>query len=232
MRTIYIIFVGLGVVIPVMAQDLAKEAVELNAQAQENALPDAGTNGTATVVQTQEEQLAEKLSFLTDTAMQYADEGEFEAAERAYLRVVEAAPDNDEILFRLSALYIRMNRYSEAISLLRAQAEKHPKSMQIHNNLAWCYATGLGVKNKKLALRHAREALLLSPSAASVWNTLAEAYYAAGDYEKALRSTNRAIDILTHTGGDPTVKQKFQEQRSKILRAQKVLKQFEKLDEE
>lgn len=227
----FIIGPGLGLAAALMAQDLPKSSFDLNVGSEENLSAGTETNETE-VVLTEEQLLAGKLSFLTDTAVQYADEGEHEEAERAYLRALEADPDNVGLRFRLSTLYIMMDRYTEALALLRALAEEHPDDAQIHNNLAWCYATGPGVKNKKLALRHAREALLLAPESPHIWNTLAEAYYMAGNYERALRSSGRAIDLLTHYANMETKMREFQEQQRKILRAQQAFKQLEGLYDE
>jgi len=173
-----------------------------------------------------------KASFLVDTGIQYADEGEYAEAERAYLRALEAAPGNSVIRFRLSTLYIMMGRYTEAVPMLEALVEEFPENSQTRNNLAWCYATGAGVKDKKKALLHAREAILSSPLSPSMWNTLAEAYYMAGDYDKALRSSEHAIDLLIQTDQNQTGMASFQAQHQKIQRAQQAFKRFEGLDDE
>jgi len=173
-----------------------------------------------------------KLSFLMDTGIQYAEEGEYKDAERAYLRALEAAPDNSVIRFRVSTLYLMMDRYVEAVELLEALVVEFPDNSQVRNNLAWAYATGEGVKNKKLALRHARESILIAPISSSVWNTLAEAYYMAGDYDRALRASEHAIDLLIRTDPNQTNRESFEAQRMKIQRAAKALRMLDGLDDE
>jgi len=124
-----------------------------------------------------------------DAGIQYADEGEYKEAEQAYLRALKADPASPDIRFRLGTLYIMMKRHQEAADMLNALAIEFPGSPMVENNLAWIYATGGEMKNGKLALRHAREALLTAPTQASLWNTLAEAYYVFGQYDQALRAS-------------------------------------------
>jgi len=173
-----------------------------------------------------------KLSFLLDTGIQYAEEGDYKDAERAYLRALKADPNNDVIQSRLSTLYLMMGRYVEGVEILVKLVEKYPDNSQVRNNLAWAYATGTGVKNKKLALRHAREAILLAPTSFAMWNTLAEAYYMGGEYERALRASEHAIDLLIQLDRNQTGMEDFVAQRMKIERAAKAFKRFEGLDED
>lgn len=222
MRVIFIFLAGFGLLFSALAQELPAVAVEQNPQREEvepavvvetRILPTVTTNKV----------LASQLSFLTDTAIQYADEGEYEEAEGAYLRALEADPENAEIRFRLSTIYLQMGRYTNAIPMLESLSNEFPNDATVHNNLSWSYATGAGVRNKEKALWHAREAILLAPFSPSMWNTLAEAYYAAGDYEKALRSADHALDLLV--GGAPESPEipAFQAQKQKVMRAKEAV---------
>lgn len=168
-----------------------------------------------------------ELSFLLSTGVEYVDEGEYEDAERAYLRALEEAPDSEDILFRLGTLYVAMERFQDAIRIFEQLVDRFPENPLIHNNLAWCYAIGPGLINTSKALRHSREALLFAPYSSSAWNTLAEAYYVAGDYTKALRSSEHAIDLLQNSQSPSEESLKsFMAQRAKILRAREAMKIF------
>ncbi len=173
-----------------------------------------------------------KAAFLLDTGIQYSEEGEYEDAERAYLRALKADPENESILFRLSTLYLLMNRAPEAVSILEALTEVSPENARVHNNLAWAYATGDGVRNKKKALLHARESILSAPNEPNMWNTLAEAYFLAGDYERAERIAKHAIELMGQTNLEKANSEGFQKQLHKIQRAAKALKMFQGLDDE
>ena len=173
-----------------------------------------------------------RVSFLMSTGLEYADGGEYEEAERAYLRALEQDPANDDLLFRLSTLYVMMERYADAIAILERQLEKYPENGMLHNNLAWCYATSPMDRNTVKALRHAREGIMSTPDNPSMWNTLAEAYYVAADYERALRSADCAIDLLAAVGDADAEKESFEAQRDKILRARDAYLFLEGLDGE
>ncbi len=173
-----------------------------------------------------------RISFLMNTGVQYTDAGEYKEAEQVYLRALESAPGDADIIFRLSTLYIQMKRYADAVMLLRKLEEAFPDSPMIQNNLAWVYATGGEMKNGPLAVRYARETLLSAPYTASLWNTLAEAYYISGQYEKALRSSDMAIDLLrSQEGATKEDIAAFEAQRGKIQRAGEAYKRMLKLDD-
>lgn len=174
-----------------------------------------------------------KVSFLMNTGIQYANEGEFKEAEQAYLRALQTDPGNPDLFFSLSTLYIQMERFEDAAMLLNKLVDAFPDNPMLQNNLSWIYATGGKMKNGKLALRHAREAILITPFAASLWNTLAEAYYVSGLYDQALRSSEFAIELLR--AQQPTASQEelraFEIQYMKIQRAAEMYKAFMGLDD-
>ncbi len=174
--------------------------------------------------------LAARIAFLMDAGVQYADEGEYAEAEQAYLRAREKDPDNPDIRFRLSTLYIQMGRYKEAAGLIEALVTEFPENPMLRNNLAWVYATGGEMKNGKLALLHAREALLTSPYDPAMWNTLAEAYYVSGQYDKALQASDQALDLLTLQNSPEKDQISFRGQNAKIKRAAESYKMLLKID--
>ena len=167
-----------------------------------------------------------KQSFLMDTGVQYSEEGEYKEAARAYLRALAVDPENESIQFRLSTLYLLMGRDAEAILVLEALVAKFPENANVRNNLAWAYTTGKGVRNKEKALRNAREAILSAPVSPPMWNTLAETYYVIGDYDRALRASEHAIDLLIQTASNPEKVASFEAQHNKIRRAAEALEIF------
>ncbi|MFA6173405.1 MAG: tetratricopeptide repeat protein [Kiritimatiellales bacterium] len=193
---------------------------------------------TNTVVQTdaasREDKLkAARVSFLMDTGVQYANEGEYKEAEQAYLHALQADPNNGDLYFRLSMLYIQMERYEDAVMLLKRLEASIPGNPMIQNNLAWIYATGGKMKNGKLALRHAREAIMDAPYAPSLWNTLAEAYYVSGQYDKALRSSGFAMELLKmQQNASKQDIASFEAQHAKIQRAYESYKGLLRLEDE
>lgn len=163
--------------------------------------------------------------FLTSTGAEYADEGDYEAAEKAYKRALDMEPDNKEILMRLGSIYVEMKKFGDAAAAFKKLIGLDEENALAHNNLAWCYATGPETRNVELALWHSREALLFIPKLPSAWNTLAEAYYVAGDYKKALRSADHALELLQGVENLPEgTRASFEAQRAKILRAEQAFK--------
>lgn len=191
--------------------------------AQTNAVDVAETNDASAV----------RAEFLTSAGLEYADEGEVEEAERAYLRALEIDPDNPTVRFRLGTLYVKMNRYPDAIAEFERLIEEYPENAATRNNLAWSYATAPGIKNTRRALEHIREGLLSNPASASLWNTLAEVYFIAGKYDLAERSSKHALDMLLLM---PTATEQqyaeFVEQAEKIRRARDARDLLEGLDDE
>ncbi len=256
MRMMICFLCGLALTFSVMAQELSEKAEPLNIEIEgEGAVTNKITVETGLIEDTDApvmlkdeahapQRQAEKAapstntasnanqSFLMDMGIQYAEEGDYRDAERAYLRALESDPENESIRFRLSTLYLMMERYPEAISIMEALIVEFPGNAQVCNNLAWAYATGEGVLNKKKALLNAREAILSNPNVSSMWNTLAEAYYMAGDYERAERSAKHAIDLMTQANPEKAQAEDFQTQLHKIQRAQKALRMLDGLDEE
>ena len=172
-----------------------------------------------------------RISFLMNTGVQYADAGDYQEAERAYLRARDADPDNPNILFSLSILYIQMERYKDAADILKTMAARFPDNALVHNNLAWIYSTGGALKNGKLAVRHAIEAIMSAPIEASMWNTLAEAFYVSGQYDKALSASEYAIDLLKMQNFSAEGIAEFEKQRAKIQRADEATKRLLNLDD-
>jgi len=72
----------------------------------------------------------------------------------------------------------------------------------IENNLAWVYAKAKdpAVRDPAKAIRLARDAVLAVPSDFNIWNTLAESYYAAGRYDRALRAARNAWQLSQLAG--------------------------------
>jgi tetratricopeptide (TPR) repeat protein len=233
MKTVFFLWIVFCIGLPLAAQESPTEpAVAPPAAKQESpAVTNAVESGEAAPAEEAKPPEA-KVSFFLETGLQYADEGEYEEAERAYLTALEKDPENPAIRFRLSTLYQMMQRYKEAEPILKKLSEEYPDSARVQNNLSWLYATGGEMKNSEKALRHAREAILSDTQTPSLWNTLAEGYYVSGQYDKALRSAEYALELLRRENADEETIRPFVSQYIKIKRAQEALKLFEGTDED
>ena len=233
MRFVIAVLFGLMSVLPVVAQDIfGVKTNQVSGDGTQIDLPTASQSSTAQPVHILRDDSGDaepsdadknKASFLTSTAVEYMGEGEYEDAERAYLRALEMDPENEEAMTRLASLYVEMERYQDAVAIFKKQIVLNPENPLAHNNLAWCYAVGPEVRNVSLALGHGREALLYAPKFPSVWNTLAEAYYVAGKYDRALRAGEHALVLLQGAENAPEgAEQEFAAQIQKIKRAQEA----------
>jgi len=111
-------------------------------------------------------------------------------------------PSSDESAFGLSAAYIGLKRFEEAVTLLEALEKKVPEHPMVRNNLAWALLKARGAKDgtAERAIKLARSALLDVPSDPSIWNTLGEAYYMAGKFDKALGAARSGLRLSELAG--------------------------------
>ena len=166
---------------------------------------------------------AKRIPFLLEVAQAYASEDDIPSAIGAYERVLEIDPKHQQARYILAVMYINAKEYKKAEQLFLGLAEEYPDDARLLNNLAWLYATAedTSMRNGQKAVKFAQEAMLLTPYDYHVWNTLAEAYYVSGDYEKAYRAITHMANLITRYGKDvmeETVQQ-YNEQIQKCKRA-------------
>ena len=99
----------------------------------------------------------------------------------AYIRLAHEEKDNEDIFFQRSH------------SLLLKALESEIENPDVYNNLAWEFA--LRKKYPKETIRAAKRAHELAPDDTNIMDTLAEAYYAAGDYKNAIFWEKKALEI-------------------------------------
>lgn len=111
-------------------------------------------------------------------------------------------PSNNEAAFGLSAAYMELKRYKDALPLLEKLVKEVPDSPLVKNNLAWVllHVQNGDASNAERAVKLARAAILDVPSDYSVWHTLGEAYYATGIYDKALKAAESGLRLSVLAG--------------------------------
>lgn len=122
-------------------------------------------------------------------------------------KAVRVGPESQEAGFLLAAAYIEAGRYEEAGPILESLLNALPDNPMVKNNLAWVYVKSkdASVRNPAKAVTLARAAVLDAPSDYLIWNTLAEAYYADGRYDRALRAAESALRLNILAGVTNTV---------------------------
>src|SRR5581483_1657510 len=114
---------------------------------------------------------------------------DYEAAERAYRQILSAYPLEVEVYHALGVLLEEDARYNDAIQMYQRGLAIEPDMPQLHNQLSSVYLE-LGQKNE--AVERAQRYLALSGEP-NAYDTLALAYYGAGDYAKARETYLEAI---------------------------------------
>jgi tetratricopeptide (TPR) repeat protein len=115
----------------------------------------------------------------------------------AYLRLADEKPDKGE-------MYL-----AKTYSLMRKALASEVTSPEVYNSLAWEFA--LRQKYPEETLEAALKAHGLAPEDANIMDTVAEAYYAAGNYETAVEWETRALEIDPENDFFQKQLKKFQE---------------------
>ena len=126
----------------------------------------------------------------------------WQEAAAVFQRALTLEPDNDDALFGLGTIYVSLERFGDAMPIFEKLLKRNPGNPFVRNNLAWIYlkTKDPALRSPEKALRLARDAVLDVPSDANVWNTLAEAYYVSGDYQRALRVARQYLQMLRMAG--------------------------------
>jgi tetratricopeptide (TPR) repeat protein len=114
----------------------------------------------------------------------------------------------------LGAALLSQGRASEAAAEWRESARVKPSYATVANNLAWLLAThrDAGVRSPEEAVTHAERAAALSGDDPAVLDTLAAAYAAAGRFDEAVATSNRAARMVRDRG-QPELARAIEERR-------------------
>ncbi len=166
------------------------------ALAQETSAPPAQATAAGTA------RLSGEAADLISGGRQSLQEEKWTGAVALFEKALTLDAANQEAMFGLSAAYIQMEKLDEALPLLVALNRLLPSNPMVKNNLAWVYLKSKdpAVKSPQKAVKLARDAVLDVPSDYSIWNTLGEAYYATGQFDRALRAAQSAVRLSTLAG--------------------------------
>jgi rhomboid protease GluP len=128
----------------------------------------------------------------------YRMKGDLGKAQQAFETALGRNPATADGQRLLADLYADQKLFAEAVQHYKHALQIEPKNAESHNNLAWLYATCEDPKwrDPHAALEHAREAVELTQwKEAGFIDTLAEANYASGSYQEAVRIQVVALQL-------------------------------------
>jgi len=128
----------------------------------------------------------------------YRMKGDLGKAQQTFESALGKNPTTAQGQRLLADLYAEQKLFAEAVQHYKQALQIGPQSAESHNNLAWLYATCEDSKwrDPPAALEHARRAVELTQwKEPGFIDTLAEANYASGSYQEAVRIQSRALQL-------------------------------------
>ena len=152
-------------------------------------------------------------------------DGHFEDARRSFEKALSIHASDKKARSGIGAIYLAQDMYGEARAILEPMLDEYPEDYLLKNNVAWLLAVAAhpDIRDSRRAIVIAQDALMLAPRNDHVWSTLAEAYFAAGNYQQALRVMNQAVRIANAASGSEDVPPEYKDQYLKIGRAAMVM---------
>jgi tetratricopeptide (TPR) repeat protein len=126
------------------------------------------------------------------------NEGELVAAMGEYQEAVRLEPTNAALWLQLGQVYEQMGRGEDALHSLETGLEAAPGNAGLLNHLGWLHATAENptVRDPAKALAYAQRAVEASNAGdANFLDTLAEAYYANQQFDAAIETEERALEL-------------------------------------
>lgn len=125
-----------------------------------------------------------------------------------YLEQLAKQTRDPELQIKLATLGIQLNKPQVAVAHFREALKLKSDWPEVLNNLAWTLATSpdASVRNGKEAIEHATRACELTQQSQPVFLvTLAAAYAEAGQFDKAIATSQKAKDLATRAGNTQLV---------------------------
>ena len=126
------------------------------------------------------------------------NQGALAEAMGEYQEAVRLEPTNASSWLQLGQTYEQMGREEDALHSLETGLDADPGNAGILNHLGWLYATAetQGVRDPAKALAYAQRAVEASNAGdANFLDTLAEAYYANQQFDAAIETEERALEL-------------------------------------
>ena len=145
------------------------------------------------------------------------DQGKLEEAIVEYREAIRLDPADAQLWIRLGQVYARMGRGEDALNSLERGLEVDPGNAGILNDMGWLYATvePSALRDPAKALAYAQRAVEASGGTdANILDTLAEAYYANRQFDEAIETEERALEIAPESEALQSQLVKFREAKA------------------
>ncbi len=124
--------------------------------------------------------------------------GKLQQALQQFSRAVRLAPDDPQAHYNQAGTLHRLGRHEEALAAYRRAVELKTNYAAALNGLAWILATSpdAALRNGAEAIGYAEKAVALtSAQSPNALDTLAAAYAEAGQFDRAVSTIRKAIEI-------------------------------------
>ena len=137
----------------------------------------------------------------------YRKSEKVETAITAYLELQKLQPDDMQISSLLGELYLKKQKFADAISEFQKVYTEQPESTQAKHNLVAAYHQAaqhlIAQKKYQDAIKLLQKAIVLTPAEARLRVSLANAYQNIGDYQQA---QTELAHVLKHKPDNPQAK--------------------------
>jgi protein O-mannosyl-transferase len=146
----------------------------------------------------------------------YQGQGKLPEAVDAYTRSIRARPNGAATYSKLGEVLKQQGRVKEAVAQHRQAVQIDPEFAPSLNNLAWILATNKDaeIRNPTGAVQFAEKVCQLTGfKDQNCLDTLGAAYAAAGQFDKAVETTQKAIALAQAAGDNAGVQDILQKQK-------------------
>lgn len=200
---------------PAASNILLRAAADLTSLLPTNSVPDEANRPHTSL----------KVELMTGDAFVLMSNGRHAEAVEYFNKALQLDPNYARAWFGLGTTLYAIGKFEQAVEAMDTSIKLAPDDYLPINNLAWIRATSNDskVRNPREAIRLARQAMLMAPGDYHVWSTLAEAYYASGEYDKALPPAKTAWEMAIRAGITDDVRSEQSRQLSRIAEAARVM---------
>ncbi len=132
----------------------------------------------------------------------YMGVAQYDLAVADFTEAIRLRPDYHESLIKRAHAYYKTGNARLAKNDLQRALQLDPNNASLCNRLAWIYATSKadGLRNEVLAVELALSACEVDGNDHNYLDTLAAAYAANGQFDMAVETQKRAVEIVAHAG--------------------------------